>query len=744
MRLIKLVSLLSVFFFGLAVDASAAPFYVSNTGSNSNPGSLSQPWLTIQHAVNTISPGDTIIVQPGTYAGCRITRSGSAGAVFTLRAATPGTVLINTLSPANRHQSLIEVENFDATVRYWVIDGFELSGAQRYGVDLRDTQFITVQNCSAHNSGLTGIFLAFCYNPLIQNNESFSNGEHGIYQSNSGDSPIIRGNRLHHNSAAGLHMNGDRNFTPGDGIISFAVVEKNVVWENGRNGGSGINCDGVSDSVIRNNLLYNNHASGISLYAIDGSEGSSRNNVYNNTILMPSDGRWCINIPASTEGQTNPVGNKIKNNILYNAHSFRGSVSVYAGGASGFESNYNVVVGRFSTDGGSTTRTLAQWQALGYDLNSIVATPSQLFTDPASLDYSLKSGAPAIDAGVALTDVIDDILGATRPQGNQFDIGCYEKAAAIVAPVADFTSTPLNGAAPLFVQFTDTSTGPPASWSWEFGDGTTSTLQNPSHTFATVGTFMVKLTASNSLGSSIKVVSAVVTSGGPLPVADFTANPVSGTAPLSVQFTDLSTDAASWSWTFGDGGTSTQRNPVHVYQQPGSYNVSLTATNTAGQNVRSKPSFINVTQPAVRELFCASATITVGRLSSGTHHSVHSSNNSYLVVRSATVDGRMGTVITYSFNVSGAVPSTLSITSESRVSVRPQRQRLMLFNFSAGLWETVDDRSLTGSGDVTTQVDVSNAARFINAGEVRLQVRTGDTTSSKWRHQIDLIRITAQ
>src|SRR4030095_1808114 len=143
------------------------------------------------------------------------------------------------------------------------------------------------------NSAVTGIFLSFSYHPVIQFNESASNGEHGIYQSNSGDFPTIRGNNLHHNSAAGVHMNGDRNFTPGDGIISFALVEKNVVFENGAGtGGSGINCDGVSDSRISDNLLYNNHASGISLYATDGSEGSSRNKVYNNTIVMASAGRW--------------------------------------------------------------------------------------------------------------------------------------------------------------------------------------------------------------------------------------------------------------------------------------------------------------------------------------------------------------------------------------------------------------------------------------------------------------------
>src|SRR6185503_750014 len=252
----------------------------------------------------------------------------------------------------------------------------------------------------------------FCYNPLIQNNESAFNGEHGIYQSNSGDFPTIRGNNLHHNFAAGVHMNGDRNFTPGDGIISFALVEKNVVWENGTGGGSGINCDGVSDSIIRNNLIYNNHASGISLYAIDGSEGSSRNKIYNNTIVMPAAARWCINIPASGEGQANPVGNKIKNNILYNPHSFRGSITIYSQTAASFESDYNIVVSRFSADDGNSNMSLALWQGLGFDQHSKVGSPDLLFLNAAANDYHLKSGSPAIDAGIFLAEVNDDLEGA--------------------------------------------------------------------------------------------------------------------------------------------------------------------------------------------------------------------------------------------------------------------------------------------------------------------------------------------
>jgi hypothetical protein len=219
-------------------------------------------------------------------------------------------------------------------------------------------------------------------------------------------------------------MNGDISMG-GDGIISYGVVERNIVYENGLGGGSGINMDGVTHTMVRNNLLYDNRASGISMYQIDGGSGSHDNRVYNNTILMPSNGRWAINIPNSVD-----TNNKIYNNILYNAHSFRGSITIASPALSGFESDYNVVVNRLSTNDGDSTITLSQWQALGYDMHSFIATPSQIFVDPASGNYHLKAGSPAIDYGLLLAEVTEDLEGNPRPSGPTHDIGAIERMLA--------------------------------------------------------------------------------------------------------------------------------------------------------------------------------------------------------------------------------------------------------------------------------------------------------------------------
>ena len=192
----------------------------------------------------------------------------------------------------------------------------------------------------------------------IENNEVAFNTEHGIYHSNSADYPTIRGNRSHHNSGGGIQLNADYSSkcpcgtTVRDGIISFALVENNVIYENGVNGGSAINADGVDDSVFRNNLIYDNHAFGISLFSTDGSHGSSRNKVYNNTIVHGPQRPLGLNIPKSKGNGGSPVGNIVKNNIFYTERADKGAIAVYSTAAGVLTSDYNAVVDRFSTNGG--------------------------------------------------------------------------------------------------------------------------------------------------------------------------------------------------------------------------------------------------------------------------------------------------------------------------------------------------------------------------------------------------------
>jgi uncharacterized protein (TIGR02145 family) len=170
-------------------------------------------------------------------------------------------------------------------------------------------------------------------------------------------------------------------------------------------------------------------------------------------------------------------------------------------------------------------------------------------------------------------------------------------SASGAAPVANFTADKTSITEGETVNFTDQSTNGPTSWSWIFGDGGTSSSQNPSHPYNTEGTYNVILTATNSFGSDAETKNNYITvsASGAAPVANFAADKTSITEGETVNFTDQSSnDPTSWSWTFGDGGTSTEKNPSYQYNTEGTYNVTLTATNSFGSDDETKNNYITV------------------------------------------------------------------------------------------------------------------------------------------------------
>ncbi len=151
------------------------------------------------------------------------------------------------------------------------------------------------------------------------------------------------------------------------------------------------------------------------------------------------------------------------------------------------------------------------------------------------------------------------------------------------APVASFTVSAAQISAGQSLQLTDTSTGTPTAWTWSFGDGSTSSVQNPSHTYSAAGSFTITLTAANAGGSSIANRSLTVNSKTLGPISSFTYTPSNPLSAGTVAFTDASSGTpASWSWSFGDGSTSTLQNPSHIYAAKGTYTASLTTANSSG------------------------------------------------------------------------------------------------------------------------------------------------------------------
>lgn len=303
---------------------------------------------------------------------------------------------------------------------YVVLDGLRSFSANRAAVRIDQSDHVTVRNGVYGNNATWGIFTDFADDLLLENNECYASGtQHGIYVSNSGDRPTVRGNRVHDNAGCGIQLNADLS-QGGDGLITDAVIENNVAWNNGTAGGAAINLDGVQSSIVRNNLLYNNHASGIACFQIDGAAGPQGMQVLNNTIDMASDGRWALLVKSSTGV------NVVRNNILYNRNANRGGI-VYGDttDVGNVDSDYNIL-DAVSPDDGGTRIVLATWKGMGHEPHSLSAALASLFVNPSGADYHLLPGSPGIDAGQAQANVPLDLEGRARPVGAGYDIGCYE------------------------------------------------------------------------------------------------------------------------------------------------------------------------------------------------------------------------------------------------------------------------------------------------------------------------------
>ena len=158
-------------------------------------------------------------------------------------------------------------------------------------------------------------------------------------------------------------------------------------------------------------------------------------------------------------------------------------------------------------------------------------------------------------------------------------------------PYANFSYEPVNPKVSETVTFTSTSIdadGTITTWLWDFGDGTTTSEQTPSHKYAAAGTYAVVLTVTDdegAIGQKTKDVTVTAVSNR-APVASFTFAPALPGVNQEVQFTDRSTDEddniTGWAWDFGDGTTSEERNPKHTYTSEGTYTVTLRVTDAAG------------------------------------------------------------------------------------------------------------------------------------------------------------------
>jgi len=236
------------------------------------------------------------------------------------------------------------------------------------------------------------------------------------------------------------------------------------------------------------------------------------------------------------------------------------------GGSSGYGTVFAV-----STDGTSFT-TL-------YTFTATSTNASGAYTNSAGLNP---------DGGLIFSDNI--LYGTARYDGSSGNGTLF----ALIPNFVQVTASPATGPAPLTVNFSapgvDNLGNAITNWNWHFGDGSASTLQNPSHTYTVPGSFSGSLLATKSNGVLIPETELSITVSPP--TVQYTANPTSGPVPLTVQFNSPGIDSGGsaisrWNWTFGDGSTSTAQNPSHIYTDTnvGTFHPSLIATNILGLTV---------------------------------------------------------------------------------------------------------------------------------------------------------------
>ncbi len=277
-----------------------------------------------------------------------------------------------------------------------------------------------------------------------------------------------------------------------------------------------------------------------------------------------------------------------------------------------------ITAGNSAVSNGDNTSSGNNWPDMpGNDVLHTFTTTEELgvgidlsTTFGAATTYLIDSEGAIIDTGSQTTDISAPDLAA----GTYSVIVDANSAAStgtftltVGAIKSNFSLNPDTGCAiPHTVFFTDASSRvniATDTWSWNFGDANTSTLQNPIHNYTATGEYTVTLTVTNpTTGASDTFTDEVIVS---IPTADFSGAPLFGCGPLSVDFTDASTASGSttitgWSWDFGDGGISTDQNPTYVYDSPGVYTVSLTTTDSNGcTNTFTRAGYVQVIGPDV-------------------------------------------------------------------------------------------------------------------------------------------------
>jgi parallel beta-helix repeat protein len=415
-----------------ATPGATGDYYVSASGNDSNPGTSSSPWRTIQKAANTVSPGQTVVVNAGNYAErVSMTRSGSSASPITFK--TSGTVVMQGF---NIQASYIKVIGFEITNTPGTSptdrsrgSGVYLSGAGN-----------EVSSNYIHDTVAAGIYMtSSASNTILRNNKIAYAVECAIYINGSGN--LVELNDLSHtrsvsgSDADGVRFFGSNNIvrqnyvhdiilsdSPGQsphidsfqtwGPASNYIFEQNLI-DKQPSQQQGFTIEGltlpVGNITIRNNIFIT-RGSGYQPNINTGDLGTVTNTVIvNNTMVsLNSQVEYAVWIFRYQSGVV------VRNNSFYNHGNSSSNYVRVDSGASGLDIGFNSVYNS-SGSGPAGTR---------YSGDLFMVNPQ--FVNVNQLNFKLQPTSPLIDRGTNLSSVPNDYDGSPRPYGTLMDLGAYE------------------------------------------------------------------------------------------------------------------------------------------------------------------------------------------------------------------------------------------------------------------------------------------------------------------------------
>ncbi len=380
----------------------------------------------------------------------------------------------------------------------------------------------------------------------------------GIYLHSSSFNDISE-NMASNNKRYGIVLNEDCN----NNTISDNNASNNM--QTGISVSSYCDNNTISDNNASNNIRY-----GISVSSYCVNNRISKNAVYNNDDYGIYLSSYCNeNFISGNNVSNRATTNQERGIYLYRAHD---NLIV------GNWIQYNIYEGIYLRE--SENNSLYLNSLVDNEINAVDDGLGNQWDNGAKGNYWSNYTGSDIDPLDGIGDQPHDILGSAGSQDR------YPLISPQVdrTPYAHFTASPSPAIVGGTVQFTfDGSEGDPdATFSWDFGDGSTSALENPTHQYATAGVYNVTLNVTDDDGDTDSTWELITVNPPDLvPYAHFTASPSPAIVGGTVQFTFDGSEGdpdATFSWDFGDGFTSALENPTHQYAEAGVYNVTLTVT----------------------------------------------------------------------------------------------------------------------------------------------------------------------